>query len=391
MNALSTLRALPGPHGTWLLRGAQAVLISTDTDLTSPPTDMVVALAEEGLLSEDHSTYGATVMLTTRCNLTCEYCYQNERLTERAPARIPTRTLAANQLDALTEFIRRQMATYEKSELSLLLTGGEPLLQFRTCLDLLEALTPLGLGAVQMFTNAVLLTPARAQALQQAGLTHLQVSFDRAQPDHDRYRKNRSGIGTYDRTLRNILAALDVAPSVDYVARINVSASNVPGLEQLIDDLAGRLGTDRICLRFGLLDDIGIGFVDAPGSMGQVRDLLMPVVLLAVDLGFTVDPLASVEDCLYCGVVGGGSGCVINADGTLYSCWESVGRSGYEVGDINHGYLTPEQLSGRWVDCSYNVTTARHDRTALSALCDAIDLAVLDRTYERSLPTGATP
>ncbi len=103
-----------------------------------------------------------------------------------------------------------------------------------------------------------------------------------------------------------------------------------------------------------------------------------------------MDLLATVADCLYCGVIGGGSGTVINADGTLYSCWESVGRTGYEVGDLRTGYLPPDQLDGRWVDCSYNVVDRERTRPAISQICDEVDVAVLDRRFELLTPLEVT-
>lgn len=81
---------------------------------------------------------------------------------------------------------------------------------------------------------------------------------------------------------------------------------------------------------------------------------------------------------------------MINADGTLYSCWESVGRAGYEVGTVVDGYLDASVLVDRWVDCSFNVVADGLSTGWMDEATDRIDARVLDRMYERWLTVGAT-
>lgn len=380
---LASLRVLPGRHGTWLSRGGTSVLVDPGTDLDHPPADLASSLTE-WFGTEDEHSYGVTVMLTTRCNLSCTYCFQNMPPSDGLTGRIAVESLDVGRLGSICRFVERQVDELGKSGIDLLLTGGEPLLAYRECCALLEQLRPVGVRAAQMFTNATLLTARRARGLAEAGLTSMQVSLDGWQADHDRQRVDAAGRGTFERILRNVVEAVDAAPGIDYTFRINVSASSAPGLGRLVTHLATRFGPGLLSLRFGLLDDVGVGFDGAPAPADVEHDLLA-AMLLAADLGFVVEPLASVEDCLFCGGVGGTSGCVINADGTLYSCWESVGQADMAVGDVTRGYLAPEALEGRWVDCSYNVVTGPGLRADRACLCDALDVAVLDHAYERSL------
>jgi uncharacterized protein len=387
---LTTWGCGDGNAATWLTGNGQSVLIDAGADLERPAPELVETLTAEGILTDMGHLYGATVMLTTRCNLSCSYCYQNESMEGEAPVRIQLQTLTPDRLAEVRDFVATQMRTYSKSALHVLLTGGEPLLQYRSCELLLEGLGPLGMVAAQMFTNAVLLTTDRARGLSAAGLTSLQVSFDGFSADHDRYRKDAAGTGSYERIVANIAAALDAVPQLAITARVNVTTSNVDRLHLLLEDLDNRVGAARLTLRLGLIDDIGIGFADAPARDLRTGNRVRDLAVGAVERGFTVDPLATVADCLYCGIVGGGSGTVINADGTLYSCWESVGRTGYEVGDLRSGYLSPDQLEGRWVDCSYNVVDRERTRSAISQICDEVDAAVLDRRFELLSPLEVT-
>lgn len=373
----------------WLSANGRSILVTADTDLSQPSAELLEALRTEGLLDKRSDVYGATVMTTTRCNLTCSYCYQNESALGPTPVRIPQRAMRPEMIDEVCSFITGQMARYGKAAVHLLLTGGEPLLQFRACEQILLRLGPLGLTAAQMFTNGVLLNAERASTLKQAGLTHVQISFDGNREDHDRYRRDTAGEGSFDRILRNLATALDAAPGLRVTARVNVSARNIDKLPEFLDSLAREIGVDTVSLRFGLLDDIGIGFSDAPernaGTGAKIRSLAVE----GVDRGFQVEPLATTENCLYCGVVGGGSGCVINADGALYSCWESVGRDGLEVGSVQSGYLPHEVLAPRWVDCSYNVVGGESSRDVIRQICDNVDAAVLDRQFEQAVAARA--
>ncbi len=178
MATLPGVRVLKGKYGTWLTGNGQSVLIASEADLDHPAAELVETLVAEGLLADMGHLYGATVMLTTRCNLTCSYCYQNESADEEIPVRIPRQTLTANRVAEVRDFVAAQMHANGKSALHVLLTGGEPLLQYGSCQLLLENLAPPGMAGVQMLTNAVLLTADRACGLSAAGLTSLQVSFD---------------------------------------------------------------------------------------------------------------------------------------------------------------------------------------------------------------------
>jgi len=73
--------------------------------------------------------------------------------------------------------------------------------------------------------------------------------------------------------------------------------------------------------------------------------------LRALSAGFRVDPTVVAKSCRYCDTVGGRDGAVVSADGKLYSCWDWVGQSGFEVGDLDAGYGREAEIAERWVSC----------------------------------------
>src|SRR5262249_1776503 len=88
-------------------------------------------------------------------------------------------------------------------------------------------------------------------------------------------------------------------------------------------------------------------------------------------LGFRL-PRPTGRPCAFCAEPGGRTGAVVNADGTLFSCWESVGRPGYEVGTIESGYV--DHQPRRWIRGS------RSDRDG--RFTDAVDAGLLDLIWE---------
>jgi len=95
--------------------------------------------------------------------------------------------------------------------LHILLFGGEPLLNARRAVHLLQQARRLRLRSAEMATNGTLLTAAVAHRLAEAGLTRLQITFDGDPTSHDTLRVTRNGRPTFDKILRNIRAASAVA------------------------------------------------------------------------------------------------------------------------------------------------------------------------------------
>jgi uncharacterized protein len=84
-------------------------------------------------------------------------------------------------------------------------------------------------------------------------------------------------------------------------------------------------------------------------------------------------PRPTDDRCAYCSERDGRTGAVVNADGTLYSCWESAGRPGYEVGTVANGYLS-SYPADRWVSCARSGAGQR--------FADAVDAGLLDLLWE---------
>ena len=118
-----------------------------------------------GLVSTDHPVL-AHIIPIRRCNLSCKYCNEYDAVSKPVP--LDTMFGRIDHLAKLGTTI-------------LCISGGEPLLHPE--LDqIIRHVRSHGMIA-GLITNGYLLTAERIQALNRAGLEHLQISIDNVQPD----------------------------------------------------------------------------------------------------------------------------------------------------------------------------------------------------------------
>ncbi len=337
-------------------------------------------LREAGLYQHKaYQVYAVTVLTSTDCNLGCGYCFQNTGQDPHGgnrPPRIEHARLTSSAIDRVLGFVGRQMAVAKMEKLSVMLFGGEPLLNFKGSRELLSRAADYGLVSASMISNGVLLTPLVARELAEHGLKSVQITFDGDRADHDLIRVRRSGGGTFDAIVDNIVRASAVT-SLRWDLRVNVSHHNHTSMPDLIERLADRLDVSKCRIYFARVGDVGIGYANELLHSGQLAADFISWNRRAIELGFGVNWPAAKAACKMCSYKNGQYGAVINPDGTLYSCWETSGRPGFEVGSVSDGYLPTGETGERWLTCmdKYQYTD---DMAALTHFQDDVDAALLD-------------
>src|ERR1700678_537396 len=119
----------------------------------------------KGLRSTDHPVL-AHIVPTRRCNLACTYCNEFDDFSKPVP---------------VSEMVRRIDLLANLGTSIIAFSGGEPLLHPE--LDELIARIRRRGAIAGMITNGYLLTAARIQKLNRAGLEHMQISIDNVKPD----------------------------------------------------------------------------------------------------------------------------------------------------------------------------------------------------------------
>ncbi len=119
----------------------------------------------KGLLSKRHPI-DVHLIPIRRCNLSCDYCNEYDKHSPPVP---------------LAEMIRRVDRLAALGTTIITISGGEPLLH-PELEEIIRRICSHGI-LTGMITNGYLLTPARIQRLNEAGLDHLQISIDNVIPD----------------------------------------------------------------------------------------------------------------------------------------------------------------------------------------------------------------
>lgn len=253
------------------------------------------------------------------------------------------------------------MASAGLHKLGVLLFGGEPLLNPRGCVELLSRAADHNLVSAWMISNATLLTPPLAHELTALGLRSVQVTFDGDRDDHDRIRVRRSPGGTFDTIVRNIVQ-VTAATELRWMLRVNVSHHNYQGIDALLERLAGSVDPQRCSIYFARVGDVGVGYANELLHSGELRARFTRWHRTALEHGFTVPRPRADLPCVTCESGEGRHGAVVNADGTLASCWETAGQPGWEVGTVDEGYLPVDRRAKRWISCGTCTAITRAPR-----------------------------
>lgn len=363
-----------GPGGVARLRAGQ---VTAEGALTS---GVERRLREKGLFSsnQDH-IYSLTVLTSTDCNLGCGYCFQNtgqDLAGGNRPPRIAHSRLTSDTITTVLAFTGRQMAAVGTEKLSILLFGGEPLLNPSGCLELLARAADYGLASAWMISNTTLLTPVLAKKLWDRRLRIIQVTFDGDRADHDQIRVRRSNGGTFDAIVSNMVRASQAAPMA-WSLRVNVSHRNQRGIDALLERLAAALDLSRCTISFDQIRDMGVGYANDLTPTADLSADFARWHRRALELGFKVPRPKAKLRCRTCGYGDGRYGAVVSPDGTLSSCWETAGKPGWEVGTADAGYLPAEVTHSRWVSCGDLYDPPPNDPT-VAAFRDKVDAALLD-------------
>ncbi len=153
------------------------------------------------------SVQSMTLEVTQDCNLRCVYCIYNDFV-----ARSRNHERKSMSLETARQAIRiLESRSRETKKVALGFYGGEPMLQFPMIKQLVEYTKALFGKRELLFhctTNATLITHEMAEFLMKNDFSVL-VSFDGPERYHDAFRKDRSGDGSFDKTLEGLKILID--------------------------------------------------------------------------------------------------------------------------------------------------------------------------------------
>ncbi len=142
-------------------------------------------------IKSKHHPILAHIIPMRRCNLSCAYCNEYDKVSDPVP---------------VAEMLRRVDMLAALGTAIITISGGEPLLH-PDLDEIIRRIRRVGSTAT-IITNGYLLTPERIQRLNRVGLDHLQISIDNVQPDE----VSKKSLKVLDRKLQWLaeFAAFDI-------------------------------------------------------------------------------------------------------------------------------------------------------------------------------------
>jgi uncharacterized protein len=148
------------------------------------------------------SVQAITLEVTEDCNLRCLYCIYNDHVKDKR-----NHSKKAMSLDVAKKAIRfLKEHSSETDQVGIGFYGGEPLLRFpfiKECVEYTRRIFTDQKVLFNITTNATLIGPEIAGYLLDNGFSIL-VSLDGPQIIHDQYRRDKTGSGSYEQTLRGL-------------------------------------------------------------------------------------------------------------------------------------------------------------------------------------------
>lgn len=173
-----------------------------------------------------------TILLTYDCNLRCVYCYEGAGEQNKGSLSTETR-------EAIFEFIKKQMEQRKSKVLSVVLFGGEPLLNFEQnvkWLDQIKQYCDMNniVFVTTLITNGILINEYVMNKLIEYNCQTIQITLDGLKEIHDSRRKYKDGRGSFDEVLNGIRMIYNNAKLNNPVIRINIDKTNIDEVKRLL-------------------------------------------------------------------------------------------------------------------------------------------------------------
>lgn len=287
---------------------------------------------------------GIGIAPTLGCNFRCVYCYQNHQ-----PA-----DMSREVQYSIIEYVKKNITGHEILYVDWF--GGEPLLKLKVIERLTNELMNIARQNKceyhgRITTNGYILTKSVAKLLNRCGISVIQVTLDGPAEIHDKRRLLKSGRGTFNTILKNVINSADLFE--DFYLRINIDKNNSGRIIELLDILKPIKG--KIALAFRPATS-----PEAPGKPNdfslppaEYRALQAKLISISRDKGFRNQIGYTLPGTSFCSAYQKNA-VMVDPYGDVHLCPVCVGRRKDRYGMLNYeGNIT--NISGIQSDWhSYN-------------------------------------
>lgn len=296
--------------------------------------------------------FGLTIIPTHRCNFACDYCYERSELHRAKPTN--QTDMSDSVCDNIVTLCEQRIP--EKSAFSVTWYGGEPLLRKDIIGKLSEQFIRICKGKSSQYhagiiTNGSLLTKRNLNDLINSRVTFAQVTIDGPREVHDKRRCLKGGGRTYDRIMAN-LSNIKGDNKFSVAIRVNIDKRNSDSISVLLADLKtldlhkqGNLSVHfgHVFHASGSCPDISTDCMATP----EFSEFLVKAYRCAISMGFKQSgyPTRLLSSC---GAVGNGSA-VIEPNGNVQNCWETVGDGNKMTGTVESDGIKYNENHFKWL------------------------------------------
>lgn len=277
------------------------------------------------------------IFTTDDCNLRCPYCFEKDSMSP-----LTNTYMEKTICEQTVHWLLQQASAKNVNQISLSFTGGEPLLNLSAIEYIVGGLENKGLHVESnMITNGVLLDTDMVKRLSALGIRTFQITLDGPPQIHDKRRILPDGSGTFSIIFQNIINALRIDSTLEFIIRINVDEDNGAYVKRLIR-MMKRMELDHfvaICMNDMVQDNFGMQHSRIIELLTYAKQQQFRIVYGELNNCWMM------SDCWY----------MVNADGSLYKCPSLVGMDTYKVGHVDGTVYQDaywRQVAMRpWQDC----------------------------------------
>ncbi len=299
--------------------------------------------------------FGLTIIPTLRCNFACDYCYEDSKIHSTPDDR--GGLMSDEVCDNIVKLCEQRIEP--KGTFGVTWYGGEPLL----APQIIEKLTKEFIRICEekeasyhagIITNGYLLDEKNLELLKRCKVTFAQVTIDGPREVHDKRRCLKSGGGTYDRIMENLLR-IPKDSGLRIAIRINVDKRNEGRIAGLLKDMTSRHMQLRpdMTIYFAQVNDYVDSCSSIAGNCMVLREFshsMAKLYRLALDRGFDIS-IYPVPQISSCGAIASGT-MVIDPDGTTQPCWNTMGNPRTRTGKVSNGSIEVDDRIYDWLGYS---------------------------------------
>ncbi|CAL2101214.1 Radical_SAM domain-containing protein [Tenacibaculum sp. 190130A14a] len=274
----------------------------------------------------DNSRLNLIIFPTEQCNFRCTYCYEDFKIGN----------MKSELIESIKKLVLKRAPQLKSLEYSWF--GGEPLLAFKSIIEILEftnSLTekyPNFSSISNITTNAYSLSINRFIKLVSNNVKVFQISLDGDSTIHDKTRLLKNGNGTFEKIWNNLKKIKETTLDFEIILRIHFHPRNAEKMESLVSKLNSDFNDERFKFYFKAIEDLG-----GENSKNVVR--MSPIEKNNIkksleSLVINQNQIFNLKNSYVC-YASKPNSLAIRGDGTLAKCTVALDKEENKLGKLN--------------------------------------------------------